>query len=139
MGTHSFYQRMASVFRERGSSRSAFCRKYGYAYNTLQSYWNTDKLPHGNVIHDLCLEYAVSADFLLFGTPAHNTKLSGKLHEFLTSLSIYSDEQLGELLGATRMYIIAKQIIPDRPPIDYEDRVEDATGEEKDEINRRGA
>jgi len=131
MGTHQFYKRIASVFRERGASRSAFCRKYGYAYNTLQAYWNTDKLPHGNVIHDLCLEYGVSADFLLFGKPAQNPKLSGKLHEFLSTLSIYSDDQLGELLGATRMYIIAKQIVPDRPPIDYEDEEQGKQGVER--------
>ena len=138
MGAHPFYIRMASVFRARGSSRSAFCRQYSYAYNTLQSYWNTEKLPHGNVIHDLCLEYGVSADFLLFGKPAQNTKLSGKLHEFLTALSIYSDDQLGELLGATRMYIIAKQIIPDRPPIDYEDEGQTNQGAVADETQRSG-
>ena len=129
---------MASVFRERGSSRSAFCRKYGYAYNTLQSYWKTDKLPHGNVIHDLCLEYHVSADYLLFGKPTQNMKLSGKLQEFLTALSVYSDDQLGELLGATRMYIIAKQIIPDRPPIDYEDKQYTDQGGDTNEIDKSG-
>ena len=138
MGAHPFYTRTASVFRERESSRSAFCRKYGYAYNTLQSYWNTEKLPHGNVIHDLCLEYSVSADYLLYGKTAPDTRLSGKLQEFLTSLSIYSDDQLGELLGATRMYIIAKQMIPGRPPIDYEDRGQKNQGEVPDEIKCSG-
>lgn len=138
MGAHPFYIRTASVFRERGSSRAAFCRKYDYAYNTLQSYWNTEKLPHGNVIHDLCLEYNVSADYLLYGKTSQDTRLSGKLQEFLQSLSIYSDDQLGELLGATRMYIIAKQIIPDRPPIDYEDARQDNQGVVQDEIKRSG-
>lgn len=64
---HEFYNRIAKVFEKAGSNRNQFCRKYKYHYQTLQAYWNTDKLPSGNVLRDLALEYRVSIDALVLG------------------------------------------------------------------------
>ena len=65
---HDFYQRIQTVFRQAGSNRHQFCRKRGYKYQTLQAYWNTDKLPSGDVLEDLAKEYNVSLDALVLGT-----------------------------------------------------------------------
>ena len=70
---HRFYERMQSVFDRHDSNRHRFCRKHGFNYQTLQTYWNTDKLPPGNVLEALAREYSVSLDTLVLGrmpTPA---------------------------------------------------------------------
>ena len=64
---HDFYRRIQTVFREAGSNRHQFCRKRGHKYQTLQAYWNTDKLPPGDVLEDLAREYHVSLDALVLG------------------------------------------------------------------------
>lgn len=64
---HPFYRRMDSVFRYAGSNRNRFCRKWGFKYQTLQSYWNSDKLPPGDVLEALAREYHVSLDALVLG------------------------------------------------------------------------
>jgi hypothetical protein len=67
---HDFYQRIQTVFRQAGSNRHQFCRKRGHKYQTLQAYWNTDKLPSGDVLEDLAREYNVSLDALVLGASA---------------------------------------------------------------------
>jgi transcriptional regulator with XRE-family HTH domain len=67
---HAFYQRIQTVFRQAGSNRHQFCRKRGHKYQTLQAYWNTDKLPSGDVLEDLAKEYNVSLDALVLGASA---------------------------------------------------------------------
>lgn len=64
---HEFYKRMQTVFQQAGSNRNQFCRKRGHKYQTLQAYWNTDKLPSGDVLEDLAKEYNVSLDTLVLG------------------------------------------------------------------------
>lgn len=64
---HEFYKRMQTVFQQAGSNRNQFCRKHGHKYQTLQAYWNTDKLPSGDVLEDLAREYNVSLDALVLG------------------------------------------------------------------------
>ena len=67
---HEFYQRIQTVFRQAGSNRHQFCKKRGHKYQTLQAYWNTDKLPSGDVLEDLAKEYNVSLDALVLGESA---------------------------------------------------------------------
>jgi hypothetical protein len=67
---HAFYQRIQTVFRQAGSNRNLFCKKRGHKYQTLQAYWNTDKLPSGDVLEDLAREYNVSLDTLVLGGSA---------------------------------------------------------------------
>lgn len=67
---HEFYERMQTVFQQAGSNRNQFCRKRGHKYQTLQAYWNTDKLPSGDVLEDLAKEYNVSLDALVLGRSA---------------------------------------------------------------------
>jgi len=67
---HDFYQRIQIVFRQAGSNRHQFCRKRGHKYQTLQAYWNSDKLPSGDVLEDLAKEYNVSLDALVLGASA---------------------------------------------------------------------
>ena len=64
---HEFYQRIQTVFRQAGSNRHQFCKKRGHKYQTLQAYWNSDKLPSGDVLEDLAKEYNVSLDTLVLG------------------------------------------------------------------------
>jgi hypothetical protein len=101
---HPFYERMKAVFRAEGSNRRQFCLKRGYNYQTLQSYWNTDKLPPGNVLADLADEYHVSLDTLVLGrtatvAPTDEPRLA-RLYVMLTQLS---DENLLRVEGAIRM------------------------------------
>ena len=102
---HGFYTRMQTVFKKEGSNRSRFCRKYGYNYQTLQAYWNTDKLPPGNVLEDLTREYNVSLDYLVLGrrnnTPAQLNSVGGRIVEFLEK---QGQDRLLEIEGAIRMY-----------------------------------
>jgi transcriptional regulator with XRE-family HTH domain len=67
---HDFYKRMQTVFQQAGSNRNQFCRKRGHKYQTLQAYWNSDKLPSGDVLEDLAKEYNVSLDALVLGGSA---------------------------------------------------------------------
>jgi transcriptional regulator with XRE-family HTH domain len=67
---HDFYKRMQTVFQQAGSNRNQFCRKRGHKYQTLQAYWNTDRLPSGDVLEDLAKEYNVSLDTLVLGGSA---------------------------------------------------------------------
>lgn len=67
---HEFYQRIQTVFRQAGSNRHQFCKKRGHKYQTLQAYWNSDKLPSGDVLEDLAKEYNVSLDTLVLGGSA---------------------------------------------------------------------
>jgi transcriptional regulator with XRE-family HTH domain len=64
---HEFYERVQKVFKNAGSNRNQFCKKRGYNYQTLQAYWNTDRLPSGKVLEDLAKEYHVSIDALVLG------------------------------------------------------------------------
>lgn len=64
---HPFYGRMKLVFKYHKSNRHQFCKKHGYSYQTLQAYWNSDKLPPGNVLESLAREYNVSLDALVLG------------------------------------------------------------------------
>jgi transcriptional regulator with XRE-family HTH domain len=67
---HEFYKRMQTVFQQAGSNRNQFCKKRGHKYQTLQAYWNSDKLPSGDVLQDLAKEYNVSLDALVLGQSA---------------------------------------------------------------------
>ena len=67
---HEFYQRIQTVFRQAGSNRHQFCKKRGHKYQTLQAYWNTERLPSGDVLEDLAREYNVSLDALVLGESA---------------------------------------------------------------------
>jgi len=67
---HEFYERIQTVFRQAGSNRNQFCKRRGHKYQTLQAYWNTDKLPSGEVLQDLAREYNVSLDTLVLGASA---------------------------------------------------------------------
>lgn len=64
---HAFYERVNRVFRYAGSNRNRFCKKWGFNYQTLQAYWNTDRLPPGAVLEALAREYKVSIDAMVFG------------------------------------------------------------------------
>jgi hypothetical protein len=65
---HEFYNRIQTVMQRAGSNRHQFCKKYKHKYQTLQAYWDTDRLPPGKVLEDLAKEYNVSLDTLVFGT-----------------------------------------------------------------------
>jgi transcriptional regulator with XRE-family HTH domain len=102
---HEFYERVRKLFKNAGSNRNQFCKKYGYNYQTLQAYWNTDKLPPGKVLEDLAKEYHVSIDALVLGrsspdVPGENPTI-GRIVQFLSK----QDEQtLLRIDGALQMF-----------------------------------
>lgn len=102
---HEFYERVQKVFKNAGSNRNQFCKKYGYSYQTLQAYWNTDKLPSGKVLEDLAKEYHVSIDALVIGRSSlevsEQNPIIGRIVQFLRK----QDEQsLLRIDGALQMF-----------------------------------
>ena len=102
---HEFYNRMQSVFERAGSNRNQFCKKYGYNYQTLQAYWNTDKLPPGNVLEDLSKEYNVSMDALVLGRkPQEAYSESPVVNRITRFLREQDEDNLLRLEGAMKMF-----------------------------------
>jgi hypothetical protein len=102
---HEFYNRMQAVFRQAGSNRSQFCRKHGYNYQTLQAYWNTDRLPPGNVLEDLAREYSVSLDALVLGNAVPQSPAEGPaIAEIVRFLKQLDPQGLGQVEGALKMF-----------------------------------
>jgi hypothetical protein len=102
---HEFYERVRKVFKSSGSNRNQFCKKYKHHYQTLQAYWNTDKLPSGNVLADLAREYHVSIDALVLGSSppsvSEENPIIGRIVRFLRQ----QDEQsLLRIDGALQMF-----------------------------------
>ena len=102
---HEFYERVQKVFKNAGSNRHQFCKRYHYNYQTLQAYWNTDKLPPGKVLQDLAKEYHVSIDALVLGKSSLDVSgenpIIGRIVQFLRK----QDEQsLLRIDGALQMF-----------------------------------
>jgi hypothetical protein len=102
---HEFYRRMQSVFQRAGSNRNRFCKKYGHNYQTLQAYWNTDKLPPGNVLEDLATEFNVSLDALVLGRNTQELPIENPMLARIIRYLVQQDnEELLRIEGALRMY-----------------------------------
>ena len=101
---HPFYHRISKVFKRAGSNRNRFCQKTGFNYQTLQSYWNTDKLPPGAVLESLAKEYNVSIDALVFGKVTTAVGYGNPdLSRLLVLLKQFSKDELLQVEGAVRM------------------------------------
>ncbi|MCX7038220.1 MAG: hypothetical protein NT005_03670 [Spirochaetes bacterium] len=102
---HEFYARVQTVFQRAGSNRNQFCKKYGHHYQTLQAYWNTDKLPSGNVLVDLAKEYHVSIDALLLGrTPPDVSEENPTIARIVRFLRQQDGQSLLRIDGALQMF-----------------------------------
>jgi transcriptional regulator with XRE-family HTH domain len=102
---HDFYARIQTVFERAGSNRNQFCKKYGHHYQTLQAYWNTDKLPSGNVLEDLAKEYHVSIDALLLGrTPPDVSEQNPIIARIVLFLRKQDEQSLFRIDGALQMF-----------------------------------
>jgi transcriptional regulator with XRE-family HTH domain len=102
---HDFYARIQTVFERAGSNRNQFCKKYGHHYQTLQAYWNTDKLPSGNVLEDLAKEYHVSIDALLLGrTPPDVSEQNPIIARIVRFLRQQDEQSLLRIDGALQMF-----------------------------------
>jgi transcriptional regulator with XRE-family HTH domain len=102
---HDFYNRIQTVFRQAGSNRHQFCRKRGYKYQTLQAYWNTDKLPSGDVLEDLAKEYNVSLDTLVLGARAPGAHEENPIVDrIIRSVRRLDDVSLLRVDGALQMF-----------------------------------
>ena len=102
---HEFYNRIQRVFEEAGSNRNQFCRKYGHHYQTLQAYWNTDKLPSGQVLADLAKEYKVSIDALVLGNATQDGPADHPIVARITQFLRQQDEEsLVRIDGALQMF-----------------------------------
>jgi hypothetical protein len=102
---HEFYERVQKVFKHAGSNRNQFCKKYKHHYQTLQAYWNTDKLPAGNVLEDLAREYHVSIDALVLGSSppdlSEENPVIGRIVRFLRQ---QDQQSLLRIDGALQMF-----------------------------------
>lgn len=102
---HEFYTRVRKVFQSAGSNRNQFCRKYGHHYQTLQAYWNTDKLPSGNVLEDLAKEYHVSIDALILGrSPPDISEENPIISRIVRFLRQQDEQSLQRIDGALQMF-----------------------------------
>jgi hypothetical protein len=102
---HEFYQRVQAVFELAGSNRNQFCRKWGYNYQTMQAYWNTDKLPPGNVLEDLAKEFNVSLDALVLGGTSQDVRVENPKIKSITAFLEQQDEQtLLQIEGTLKMF-----------------------------------
>ncbi|MCX7030957.1 MAG: hypothetical protein NTU62_12680 [Spirochaetes bacterium] len=102
---HDFYKRMQTVFQQAGSNRNQFCKKRGHKYQTLQAYWNTDKLPSGDVLEDLAKEYNVSLDTLLLGGSAQGAHEENPIVDrIIRSIKRLDEVSLLRVDGALQMF-----------------------------------
>ncbi len=102
---HRFYKRIKLVFKYAGSNRNQFCKKYGHNYQTLQAYWDTNKLPPGNVLEDLSREYNVSLDALVMGVGVRPVAVENPvIREISRSLEELGKDDLLRVEGALRMF-----------------------------------
>ena len=102
---HEFYRRVKAVFEQAGSNRNQFCKKYGHHYQTLQAYWNTDKLPSGNVLEDVSREYNVSIDALILGRSVSDVSEDNPIVARIVRFLRTQDEQsLVRIDGALQMF-----------------------------------
>ncbi len=102
---HEFYNRIRRVFEEAGSNRHQFCRKYHFHYQTLQAYWDTDKLPSGEVLAKLAQEYHVSIDALVLGNATQDGPADHPIVARITQFLRQQDEEsLVRIDGALQMF-----------------------------------
>jgi transcriptional regulator with XRE-family HTH domain len=102
---HDFYKRIQTVFQQAGSNRHQFCKKRGHKYQTLQAYWNTDKLPSGDVLEDLAREYNVSLDALVLGGSAQGAHEENPIVDrIVRSVKRLDEVSLLRVDGALQMF-----------------------------------
>jgi transcriptional regulator with XRE-family HTH domain len=102
---HDFYQRVRGVFEQAGSNRHRFCKKHGYSYQTLQAYWNSDRLPPGGVLENLAKEFKISLDFLVLGRNTQEIPVDNPILGRLLRYLVQQDsEELSRIEGALGMY-----------------------------------
>jgi len=102
---HRFYKRIKLVFKYAGSNRNQFCKKLGYNYQTLQTYWDTNKLPPGNVLEDLAREYNVSLDALVMGVAVRPVAVENPvIRDISRWLEKLGKDDLLKVEGALRMF-----------------------------------
>ena len=101
---HEFYTRIETVMQRAGSNRSQFCKLHGYKYQSLQVYWNTDKLPPGSVLEDLARDYSVSLDVLVLGRSPPEISADNPTIRGITRFLAQQDEKnLLRIEGALKM------------------------------------
>jgi hypothetical protein len=102
---HEFYNRVRKVFDGAGSNRHKFCKKKGHSYQSLQAYWNTDKLPPGKVLQDPAMEYHVSVDALIFGSATPDlTEENPIISRIVQYLRKQDEQSLLRIDGALQMF-----------------------------------
>jgi transcriptional regulator with XRE-family HTH domain len=102
---HEFYERIQKVFKSAGSNRNQFCKKYGHHYQTLQAYWNSDKLPSGSILEDLAKEYHVSIDALILGrSPPDVSEENPIISRIVRFLKKQDEQSLLRIDGALQMF-----------------------------------
>ena len=109
---NNFYTRADQLFRERKTSRRRFTLSIDMPYSSLGAYWNTDKLPPGDVIVALAEYLRTDLNYLVYGKK--NPLLeSNILREIVEFLNRFTDLQITEIFGAIKQYILMVQMIPD--------------------------
>ena len=107
---NGFYERAERLFKDRDTSRLQFTKAIGMPYSSLSAYWRSEKMPPGDVLVKLAEYLRVDLDYLVYGRndPLKSSKALRQLTEFA---SRYSDEQILEIFGAIKQYVLMSQMI----------------------------
>lgn len=100
---HEFYSRAETEFQKQRKSRNQFCKEKGIPYSSLQIYWNTDKLPLGDMMVDLADYLGVSLDFLVYGKIRDTDNTTESIVDLIKDTDM---EQKIELRGIIKQYLI---------------------------------
>lgn len=100
---HEFYIRVETEFKRQGKTRNQFCKERNVPYSSLQKYWDTDRLPQGDVLEEIANFLNSSLDYLIFGK---NHEINGTTESIVALIKNINDEQRIELRGIIRQYII---------------------------------
>jgi hypothetical protein len=104
---------MENVFKRAGSNRHRFCRNKGHNYQTLQAYWNSDKLPPGKVLEDLAKEFNVSLDALVLGRNTLEIPVDNPILARIIRFLVQQDaEELSRIDEVLRMHQAATRSEP---------------------------
>lgn len=99
---HEFYNRVEVEFRRQGKSRNQFCKEKDIPYSSLQKYWDTDRLPQGDIIEKVAVFLNSSLDYLVFGK---ENKIDSITESIIEIIQGADDEQKIELRGIIRQFI----------------------------------
>ena len=108
-----FYERAELALRRAGKTRNKFCKDHNIPWSTVSNHWGTDRLPTGDILVKLAQYTDTSLDYLVLGRDVQ--RLRPSLDTLFQMLDNLSDEQIAEVTGAIKSYLLFNQILPRGP------------------------